>query len=73
MDIVRNARFPHFVNLGIIIIFIFISIKESKTQPTKAPFANTKQPIRSREILRPNNERTLIGRNPAVIYKREDE
>ena len=73
MDIERNARFPQFVNLRIIITFIIISMKESKTQPTKAPFANTKQPIRSREILRPNNERTLIGRNPAVIYKREDE
>ena len=41
-------------------------------QPITVSLEETEQPIRISEIFRVINERTLIGRNPAGIFKRED-
>ena len=44
-------------------------------QPIRVSIEETEHPIKSREILKFRhaiNERTLIGKNPAGISKRED-
>ena len=53
------------------IIKFLIPRKVSKIKPIKASFAQYEQQIRSREILRTINQRTLIGQNPACKFKRD--
>ena len=41
-------------------------------QPIRVSITETEQTIRSQEILPAINEKTLVGRNPARISRRED-
>ena len=49
--------------------------KVSKIQPIGVSFTEIEQPIRSWDILRATNERTLIliGRNPVEMSKKDDQ
>ena len=70
-DIEINASLI-FLLICRLIKFYMISKKVSKIQPIRVSFAETEQPIWSQKMLRDTNERTLIGRSPAWISKRED-